>query len=373
MAIAIRIESVSRRFGDVLALDNVIVDIAAGEFFTLLGSSGSGKSTLLKSIGGFDRPDSGRILFDGVDVTDLPANRRPVNTVFQDLALFPHMSVAQNVGYGLRVQRVARAALDRRVAEALNLVDLGGFGDRDVNLLSGGQRQRVALARALVMEPGILLLDEPLTGLDERLREQMRDEFGRLHSRTGATFILVTHNHDEALTLSDRMAVMHRGRIEQVGTPRHFFDAPANAFVARFVGIEALLTPETIEPGGHAVIGGQRLPVAGVPAPGTLVAIRPDRLSLNYVAEGDTPLTLTIIDIKFRGLHSDFRARFLDGQEVVVPAPVDMAASLTPGDPLHLWLRPGGAVLVAPHSIPVLVRTGQVPGRQLAGQARNQT
>jgi spermidine/putrescine transport system ATP-binding protein len=354
MAIAIRVESVSRRFGDVQALDNVSVDIAAGEFFTLLGSSGSGKSTLLKSIGGFDRPDTGRIFFDGVDVTDLPANRRPVNTVFQDLALFPHMSVAQNVGYGLRVQRVAKAALERRVADALALVDLAGFGDRDVNLLSGGQRQRVALARALVMEPGILLLDEPLTGLDERLREQMRDEFGRLHRRTGATFILVTHNHDEALTLSDRMAVMHRGRVEQLDTPRAFFEAPANAFVARFVGIEALLTPDSIEPGGHAIIAGQRLPTTGQRGAGKLVAMRPDRLSLSHGADGDTPLTLTITEIKYRGLHSDIRARFSDGQDLVVASPVDLAIGLAHGDPLHLWVRPGGAVLVAPHAIPVL-------------------
>ncbi len=353
MAIAIHIETVSRRFGDVLALDRVSLDIEAGEFFTLLGSSGSGKSTLLKSIGGFDRPDSGRILFNGVDVTDHPANRRPVNTVFQDLALFPHMSVAQNVGYGLRVQRVGKAALERRVAEALALVDLAGFGERDVNLLSGGQRQRVALARALIMEPGVLLLDEPLTGLDERLREQMRDEFGRLHRRTGATFVLVTHNHDEALTLSGRMAVMHQGRIEQVGTPRQFFDAPANAFVARFVGIEALLTPNSVDPGGHVVIAGQRLPVTGPAIPGALVAIRPDRLSLTHMAEGDTPVTLTIAEIKFRGLHSDIHARFADGQEVIVPAPVDMAASLAPGDPLHLWLGQKGAILVAPHTIPV--------------------
>lgn len=348
MAIAIRIEGVTRRFGEVQALDTVSFDIAAGEFFTLLGSSGSGKSTLLKIIGGFDRPDRGRILFDGVDVTDRPANRRPVNTVFQDLALFPHMSVAQNVGYGLRVQKRPRPEIARRVAEALALVDLAGFEDRNVTLLSGGQRQRVALARALVMEPGILLLDEPLTGLDERLREQMRDEFARLHARTGATFILVTHNHDEALTLSDRMAIMHRGRIEQIDRPQQFFDAPANAFVARFVGIDALLVPETVGADGHAVIAGQRLPVTGRPVPGAMVAIRPDRLSLVHVAEGDTPLRLIIDEIRFRGLHCDIRASFDDGQDLSVAAPVDVASGLGAGDPLHLWLRPGGAILIAP-------------------------
>ncbi|MGQ0565515.1 MAG: ABC transporter ATP-binding protein [Gemmobacter sp.] len=347
MAIAIRIEAVSRRFGTVQALREVSFDIAAGAFLTLLGSSGSGKSTLLKIIGGFDRPDRARVLFDGRDVTDLPANRRPVNTVIQDLALFPHMSVAGNVGYGLRVHRRPGVEIERRVAEALALVDLAGYGGRDVNQLSGGQRQRVALARALVMEPGILLLDERLTGLDERLREQMRDEFGRLHARTGATFILVTHNHDEALTLSDRMTVMHRGGVEQIGRLRQFFDAPANAFVARFVGLEALLRPDHVAE-GQATVAGQRLPVAGRPVPGALVALRPDRLSPVHVAEGDTGLTLVIDDIRFRGLHRDIRASFADGQDLSVAAPVDVAAALAVGDPLHLWLRPGGAVLVAP-------------------------
>jgi len=351
MAIEIRIEGLTRDFGPVRALDDVSLEIAAGEFFTLLGSSGSGKSTLLKMLGGFDRPDRGRILFDGRDVTLLPANRRPANTVFQDLALFPHMSVAQNVAYGLRVQGIGRREQERRVGAALALVELADFGGRNVNLLSGGQRQRVALARALVMEPGILLLDEPLTGLDERLREQMRDEFGRLHQRTGATFILVTHNQDEALTLSDRMAIMHRGRIEQTDAPPRFFDAPANAFVARFVGIDALLVPEGIEAGGAAaVVAGQRLPVAGRAVPGALVALRPDRLALAPQGEGDAPLVLRIAEIQFRGLHSDIRARFDDGQGLVVRAPVDIAARLAPGDPLHLWVQPGGAVLVAPHA-----------------------
>ena len=350
-AIGIRIEGVSRRFGDLRALNDVSVEICAGEFFSLLGSSGSGKSTLLKLIGGFDVPDAGCILFDGKDVSQIPASRRPVNTVFQDLGLFPHMSVAQNVGYGLKVQKMSGPVIARRVADALALVDLTGFDDRRVTLLSGGQRQRVALARALIMEPGILLLDEPLTGLDERLREQMRDEFGRLHRRTGATFILVTHNHDEALSLSDRMAVMRKGRIEQVDAPQQFFDSPANAFVARFVGIDALLIPGSISADGRsAEISGQRIAVRGQPSPGALVAIRPDRLALTHGSESDQPLHLTISDIQFRGLHSDIRARFADGQDLVVQVPGDMAATLSRGDPLHLWLRAGSAVLVAPEA-----------------------
>ena len=230
MAVAISIDGVSRRFGDVVALDRVSLSIESGEFFTLLGPSGSGKSTLLRHLAGFDMPDRGRILFDGKDMTNVAANHRPSNTVFQDLALFPHMNVAQNVGYGLKVKGLPPLQIRQKVNEALDLVGLTGFSDRDVNKLSGGQRQRAALARSLIMEPGVVLLDEPLTGLDENLRQQMRDEFSRLHERTGATFILVTHNQDEALSLSDRMAVMQSGRIEQVGTPRAIFHATRQRF-----------------------------------------------------------------------------------------------------------------------------------------------
>lgn len=353
MAISIQIENVTRDFGAVKALDGVTLDIAAGEFFTLLGSSGCGKSTLLKLIGGFDKPTSGRITFDGKDVGDVPANRRPVNTVFQSLALFPHMSVEQNVGYGLRVRGVPGADLAARVNSVLELVELAGFGPRNVNLLSGGQRQRVALARALVMEPGILLLDEPLTGLDERLRQQMRDEFGRLHKRTGATFILVTHNQDEALSLSDRMAVMHRGRIEQIDAPARFFEKPVNAFVARFIGIDTLLRADRIVLNGgetDAVIGGQTLRVRAVGPPDparSVVAIRPDRL---YIAADNEPavLRLTVVDATFRGLHTDLRLAFADGQALVVA--VETGADvrrLTSGQTVPVGLRPDAAILIS--------------------------
>ena len=357
MAIAIRIEAVSKSFGDIRALDGVELDIKAGEFFTLLGSSGCGKSTLLKLIGGFDRPGSGRILFDGADVSGVTANKRPVNTVFQDLALFPHMSVGNNVGYGLKLRGVGGADLSRRVGAAMGLVDLEGFEDRNVNLLSGGQRQRVALARALVMEPGILLLDEPLTGLDERLRQQMRDEFGRLHKRTGATFILVTHNQDEALTLSDRMAIMHKGRIEQVDIPARFFAAPANAFVARFVGIGGLLRPERVERQNDseiAVVAGQAIPVTRVGSDGgALVAIRPDRVALTAPGGSSDPaLTLAITDVQFRGLYCDLRVAFADGQDLVLAVPVDTATSFKTGDILRLWLKPGAATLIPDDSLP---------------------
>ncbi len=351
MAISIQIDHVSREYGPVKALDDVTLEIKAGEFFTLLGSSGCGKSSLLKLIGGFDRQTSGRVAFDGKDVGDVPANRRPVNTVFQNLALFPHMSVAQNIGYGLRLKGMSNATLQAKVDDALDLVELSGFGPRDVNLLSGGQRQRVALARALVMEPGILLLDEPLTGLDERLRQQMRDEFGRLHKRTGATFILVTHNQDEALSLSDRMAVMHRGRIEQVDVPAQFFETPANAFVARFVGIDTVLRPEAvISVGDHAqaTVAGQAMPVrtAGPLDPtASVVAIRPDRLFLT--PSGASPsLRLTVVDTTFRGLHRDLKLAFADGQTLMIVIDAD-SGDLAIGQEVSVGLKPGAAVLIA--------------------------
>lgn len=353
MAISIQIDGVSREYGPVKALDDVTLDIAAGEFFTLLGSSGCGKSSLLKLIGGFDRQTAGRISFDGKDVTDLPANKRPVNTVFQSLALFPHMTVEQNVGYGLRLRGLSGRQLAAKVNDALDLVELSGFGPRDVNLLSGGQRQRVALARALVMEPGILLLDEPLTGLDERLRQQMRDEFGRLHKRTGATFVLVTHNQDEALSLSDRMAVMHKGRIEQVDAPGRFFETPANAFVARFIGIDTLVRPEKIATSDgqtYAVVAGQSVPVrvAGPTDPSqSVVAIRPDRL---FVAAPDTPgaLMLTVVETTFRGLYHDLKLAFWDGQTLTMAIEEDAGLGpLEPGKSVRVGLKQDAAVLIS--------------------------
>jgi putative spermidine/putrescine transport system ATP-binding protein len=225
-----------KTFGDVAAVDDIDLDIAKGEFFTMLGPSGSGKTTTLRLIAGFERPDAGRVSLGGVDVTDLPPYGRDVNTVFQDYALFPHMTVAENVEYGLRVKGVGKRERAERAQRALELVDLGAFGGRKPIQLSGGQRQRVALARAIVNSPKVLLLDEPLGALDLKLRQQMQMELSNIQTELGITFIYVTHDQDEALTMSDRIAVFNDGRIEQVATPADLYEHPATEFVAGFVG-----------------------------------------------------------------------------------------------------------------------------------------
>jgi putative spermidine/putrescine transport system ATP-binding protein len=230
-----------KQFGDVAAVDGVDLEIKHGEFFTMLGPSGSGKTTTLRLIAGFEKPDGGRVELGGRDVTGLPPYERDVNTVFQDYALFPHMTVGENVEYGLRVKGVGKAERRRRAQEALELVDLGAFGARTPIQLSGGQRQRVALARAVVNSPRVLLLDEPLGALDLKLRMQMQVELTNIQTELGITFVYVTHDQDEALTMSDRIAVFNDGRIEQVATPAELYEHPASEFVAGFVGTSNVL------------------------------------------------------------------------------------------------------------------------------------
>ncbi len=234
--VAVSLHDVEKRFGSVQALAGVSLEILDGEFFSLLGPSGSGKTTTLRLIAGFERPTRGRISLFGQDVTDRPPFDRDVNTVFQDYALFPHMTVAENVGYGLMVRRSPARERRARVAEALQTVRLEGYDERRPAQLSGGQRQRVALARALVNRPRVLLLDEPLGALDRKLREEMQEELKHIQQRVGITFIFVTHDQDEALAMSNRIAVFNGGGIEQVGTPDQVYEAPATAFVADFVG-----------------------------------------------------------------------------------------------------------------------------------------
>jgi len=269
----VRLVSLRKTYGDVVAVDRADFEIAPGEFFTMLGPSGSGKTTTLRLIAGFERPDEGRVELAGVDVTQRPPYTRDVNTVFQDYALFPHMSVADNVGYGLRVRRVPKRVRRQRVEEALKMVRLGGYGDRRPVQLSGGQRQRVALARSIVNRPRVLLLDEPLGALDLKLRQEMQLFLKSLQTDLAITFLYVTHDQEEALTMSDRIAVFNAGRVEQIGTPADVYERPATEFVAGFIGVSNVLErggrkftvrPEKIhmldeeeqgEPGGTAEAG----------------------------------------------------------------------------------------------------------------------
>ncbi len=288
----ISIESVTKTFGRLTALDRVSVDIMQGEFFSLLGPSGCGKTTLLRAIAGFSEPDDGRISIDGLPMSGVEANRRPTNMVFQSYAIFPHMTVAENVGFGLRRQRLDKAEQGRMVTEALQMVSLAGFEDRDAKNLSGGQKQRVALARALILRPKVLLLDEPLSALDKKLREQMQSELRNLQRAVGITFVLVTHDQEEALTMSDRIAVMFDGRIVQVSAPSDIYTAPASRQVAEFLGNMNFLPAvigtgtETDVPVDIKGLGNIEFPreQAGEHAPGTTVSagIRPEMLTILF-------------------------------------------------------------------------------------------
>ncbi len=289
----VHLAGIVKRYGDVAAVDGIDLEIDRGEFFTLLGPSGSGKTTCLRLIAGFERPDAGRIMLGGHDVTAVPPAERDVNTVFQDYALFPHMTVAANVGYGLRVKRVARDERDRRVADALAMVRLDGYGERRPSQLSGGQRQRVALARALVNRPRVLLLDEPLGALDLKLRQQLQVELKRIQQEVGITFVYVTHDQDEALTMSDRIAVVDGGKIVQVGSPRAVYERPDSSFVAGFVGDSNLLELPVAEVAGDSVhlrlADGDTViaPLGAGATPGrvAIVTVRPERIELTDGAQ----------------------------------------------------------------------------------------
>jgi len=284
---AVELRGVTKQYGDVTALADVTLTIGEGEFFSLLGPSGCGKTTTLNVIGGFVEPDTGDVLIQNHSVVGQPPYLRPVNTVFQNYALFPHMTVAQNVAFGLRMRRTPAPEISRRVHEALGLVSLEGLGDRRPSQLSGGQQQRVALARALVNQPAVLLLDEPLGALDLKLRKQMQVELGRIQRDVGITFIYVTHDQEEAMTMSDRIAVMDRGRVVQVGAPRDIYERPTSSFVADFIGASNILHGEVAghEPAATVVRveGGALIrvpPTEHAAGRRVSVVVRPDRMAL---------------------------------------------------------------------------------------------
>jgi putative spermidine/putrescine transport system ATP-binding protein len=336
---AVRFVDVSRHFGDVKAVDRITLDILDGEFFTLLGPSGSGKTTCLRMIAGFDQPTAGSLQLHGREVAGLPPYERDVNTVFQDYALFPHMSVRENVAYGLMIKKVPRPERERQVEAMLDLVRLPGLAGRKPSQLSGGQRQRVALARALVNHPRVLLLDEPLGALDLKLRQQMQIELKVIQQRVGITFIFVTHDQEEALTMSDRIAVFNRGRIEQVGSPAEVYEHPNSAFVAGFVGVSNLVS------------GPLAIAITGSPA---MFSVRPEKIRLaepgapvpdgSYSAEG------RIREVVYLGMYTRYQVELVGGGELAV---VEQNLRGTSMEVLAAQGRPVRLVWERQHSSPV--------------------
>ncbi|RTR02340.1 ABC transporter ATP-binding protein [Halomonas nitroreducens] len=306
-ASSIEMQGLHKRFGrDTVALDGVDLNIQAGEFFTLLGPSGCGKTTLLRILAGLEEPDAGSLVVGGKNVTEVPPHRRSVNTVFQSYALFPHLSVRENLAFGLKMRGVRAAERDAKVDEIAGFIKLGDLVERRVDQLSGGQRQRIALARALVCEPDVLLLDEPLSALDAGLRSQLQVELLRVQKRLGMTFVFVTHDQQEAMVMSDRIAVLNGGNIQQVGAPREVYERPVNAFVARFMGHDNLY-PVTARRGDRLTTALGEL-TAEEGGAGELLLIRPETLDLlPGTVEGANHLQATVAERLYRGSHAEFR------------------------------------------------------------------
>ena len=341
---AIEARNVVKAFGQgdtaVRALDDVSVEIRQGEFFTLLGPSGCGKTTLLRLIAGFEMPSGGTILLDGADITNLPPNKRPVNTVFQSYALFPHLTVAQNVAFGLEMLGKSKSEVTARVAQMLALVKLDHLATRKTSQLSGGQQQRVALARALAPQPKVLLLDEPLSALDLKLRKEMQIELKRLQTETGITFVFVTHDQEEALTMSDRIGVMSAGKLQQVGSPKEIYTRPKNRFVASFIG-ETNFLPASREAQGYRLDCGIVVQAPQVAATRVTLTIRPEQLRLVPEAEGDVPVKIT--NLVYFGTDTHCHMSLPDGTEVVarLQSPSDGESGLAVGQGLGLRFVPG--------------------------------
>ena len=352
----LEIDGVSKRFGATVVAEDLSLRVHRGEFFTFLGPSGSGKSTILRMVAGLERPDRGRILIDGRDVAAVPPWHRHLGMVFQHYAVFPHMTVAENVAYGLKVRRQPAEEVSRRVAEMLELVGLSALRAKNVTLLSGGEQQRVALARALAPQPRMLLLDEPLSALDERIRRAMQVELKQVHRKTGTTFLYVTHDQEEALTMSDRVAVMSRGKILQVGTPRDIYDHPDERFVADFIGDTNFLTGElaAVE-GAEARVrldAGAELPArmpkgmrAGLGARVT-AAIRPEHTRL--VPPGEGALEGTVQNLVYFGTDSHYHLRLSDG------SPFTARLQNSAGGVRHAAEGDRIGIAIAPGSVQVL-------------------
>lgn len=321
----IRFETVSKRFGDTWAVRGVDLEIGAGEFFCLLGPSGSGKSTLMRLLAGFEQPDEGRVLLDGEDLAGRPAHLRPVNMMFQSYALFPHLSVAANVAYGLRQEKLPRAEVAARVAEMLALVGLSDLGARKPSQLSGGQMQRTALARALAKRPRVLLLDEPLAALDRRLRETTRAELKAIQKRLGTTFVMVTHDKDEAMGLADRIAILRDGEVVQVAPPLEMYEAPADRFVAGFLGEVNLIEVRAL----------------GVTA---WRAVRPEAVGLSRTPDPDYPLAGRVVQATYLGNWTTYEIALEAGPPIRAAAVSDDNGPLAVGQPVYVALRPGAVL-----------------------------
>ena len=347
----VTLERLTKRFGDVEAVREVSLEILPGEFFSLLGPSGCGKTTTLRMIAGFERPDEGRVLLGGSDVTQTPPHRRPVNTVFQSYALFPHLNVADNVGFGLRFSNLDKAAKRRKIAEALALVRLEGFERRKPHQLSGGQQQRVALARALVLNPSVLLLDEPLGALDAKLRRALQIELKALQREVGVTFVYVTHDQEEALTMSDRMAVMSEGRVEQLGTPRAVYEEPQTTFVADFLGVSNLM-PAVCNGRGGVRLGEVELRAekGDVGHAGDVrVTIRPERVEVEpHGASGPNRLNALVDRLVYLGSTTQAILRLPAGQTLQALATNSgRAPAYTQGDAVTVHLPPDARRVLA--------------------------